>query len=178
MRAGVVALGNVLMGDDAFGPWVVETLVACYDFPAGVTVEDLGTPGLDLWPYLSDLDALILVDTVRSSAAPGTLRLFRKDELLRHAPETRLGPHDPGVKQALLTAEFAGCGPRDVLLVGAVPEQARMGVQLSPALRQAVAPAVAEVLRELARLGRPAVRRARSPACEPWWESAPGVTGA
>ena len=66
----MIGLGNVLMGDDAFGPWVVQTLLAEHDFPEGVAVEDLGTPGLDLTPYVTDLEALVLVDTVRADAPP------------------------------------------------------------------------------------------------------------
>jgi hydrogenase maturation protease len=169
---GVVGLGNVLMGDDAFGPWVVQVLLAEHVFPEGVAVNDLGTPGLDLLPWVSDLEALILVDTVRAEAPPGTIRLYRRDDILRHPPGTRLSPHDPGVKEALLTAEFAGQAPREVLLVGAVPERTEMAVGLSPALRGAVPAAVLEVLGELARLGHPIERR-RSP--EPpriWWEEA------
>jgi hydrogenase maturation protease len=170
VRVGVIGLGNVLMGDDAFGPWVIQTLLAGYEFPDGVSVEDLGTPGLDLMPYLADLEALVLIDTVRSGAPPGTLRLYRRDEILKHPPQTRLSPHDPGVKEALLTAEFAGQGPQEVLLVGAVPADTAMGVHLSPALRQAVPPAVAEVLRELERLGRPAVPRREPGPPHIWWE--------
>jgi hydrogenase maturation protease len=171
-RVGVIGLGNVLMGDDAFGPWVVQTLLAGYEFPDGVSVEDLGTPGLDLMPYLADLDALVLVDTVRAEAPPGTLRLYRRDEILRHPPQARLSPHDPGVKEVLLTMEFAGRGPREVLLVGAVPAETAMGVHLSPAVREAVPLAVAEVLRELEGLGRPARRRASPLAPDIWWARA------
>jgi hydrogenase maturation protease len=173
-RIGVLGLGNVLMGDDAFGPWVVQVLLAEYDFAPDVTVQDLGTPGLDLIPYVSDLRALVLVDTVRADSEPGTVRLYRRDELLRHAPQVRLTPHDPGVKEALLSAEFAGGGPREVLLVGAVPASTSMGVRLSPPLRAAVPPAVEEVLRELARLSRPANRRRVPRPPDIWWESEPG----
>ncbi len=174
-RVGVIGLGNVLMGDDAFGPWVVETLLAEYEFPAQVDVQDLGTPGLDLTPYLTDIEALILVDTVRSDAPPGTLRLYRRDDILKHPPQPRLSPHDPAVKEALLTAEFEGRGPREVLLVGAVPEQTAMGVHLGVALREAVPRAVGEVLRELERLGHPAARRANPGAPDVWWEAAPSA---
>jgi len=170
-RVGVIGLGNVLMGDDAFGPWVVQTLLARYEFPDGVSVEDLGTPGLDLMPYVADVEALVLVDTVRSDAAPGTLRLYRRDDILEHPPQTRLSPHDPGVKEALLTAEFAGSGPREVLLVGAVPADTAMGVRMSPPLREAVPLAVAEVLRELERLGRRATPRAAPLSPDIWWEA-------
>ena len=173
-RIGVIGLGNVLMGDDAFGPWVVQTMLAGFAFHDDVSVEDLGTPGLDLLPYVADLEALVLVDTVRSSAPPGTVRLYRRDELLEHAPHARLSPHDPGVKEALLTADFAGHGPREVLLVGAVPADTAMGVRLSPALRDAVPRAVAEVLGELERLGRPAARRPSPGVPDIWWERAPG----
>jgi hydrogenase maturation protease len=174
MRIGVIGLGNVLMGDDAFGPWVVQSLLAEYEFPEGVSVEDLGTPGLDLMPYVTDVEALVLVDTVRSDAPPGTVRLYRRDDLLKHPPQARLSPHDPGVKEALLTAEFAGRGPREVLLVGAVPETTAMGVSLSPALRAAVPRAAAEVLRELGRLGRPATPLGAPRSPDVWWEEAPG----
>jgi hydrogenase maturation protease len=165
-----VGLGNVLMGDDAFGPWVVQVLLAEHAFPEGVAVNDLGTPGLDLVPWVTDLEALILVDTVRADAPPGTLRLYRRDDILRHPPGTRLSPHDPGVKEALLTAEFAGQAPREVLLVGAVPERTEMGVGLSPAVRGAVPAAVLEVLGELARLGRATERRHFPEAPRIWWE--------
>ena len=172
-RVGVIGLGNVLMGDDAFGPWVVQTLLAERDFPEGVAVEDLGTPGLDLTPWVTDLEALVLVDTVRSDAAPGTIRLYRRDELLKHAPQPRLSPHDPGLKEALLFAEFAGRGPREVLLVGAVPATTAMGVGLSPALHAAVPLAAAEVLRELARLECPTTPRSAPRPPDVWWEQAP-----
>ena len=174
-RVGVIGLGNVLMGDDAFGPWVVQTLLAEYEFPKGVSVEDLGTPGLDLMPYVTDLEALVLVDTVRAPAPPGTVRVYRRDDLLKHPPQARLSPHDPGVKEALLTAEFAGRGPREVLLVGAVPEDTAMGVHLTQKLREAVPVAIAEVLRELERLGYPAARRGTPLAPDIWWASPPDV---
>jgi hydrogenase maturation protease len=176
-RVGVIGLGNVLMGDDAFGPWVAQVLLAGYDFAPGVSVEDLGTPGLDLIPYVAELDALVLVDTVRSDATPGTLRLYGRDSLLQHAPQPRLSPHDPGVKEALLTAEFAGVGPREVLLVGAVPQDSAMGVRLSTPLRGAVPRAVEEVLRELTRLGSPAIRRERPRPADIWWEAPADVAG-
>lgn len=171
---GVVGLGNVLMGDDAFGPWVIQVLLAEHAFAEGVAVSDLGTPGLDLVPWVTNLGALILVDTVRADAPPGTIRLYRRDEILKHAPQARLTPHDPGLKEALLTAEFAGQAPGEVLLVGAVPERTEMGVGLSPAVRGAVGPAVVEVLRELERLGRPATRRDTPLTPQTWWEE-PGA---
>jgi len=169
-RVSVVGLGNVLMGDDAFGPMVIRALEAGYEFPADVAVSDLGTPGLDLIPYFTGLDALVIVDTVSSAGSPGELRLYRRDEILRTPPQPRLSPHDPGLKEALLTAEFAGNGPREVLLVGAIPGEVRTAVGLSGPVRAAVPVAVAEVVRELGRLGVPARAREAPLPLDPWWE--------
>ena len=108
MSVAVLGLGNVLMGDDALGPYTVRVFEAQYEVPEGVEVRDLGTPGLDLTPHLADLTRLILVDTVRSDGDPGDLRLYRLEEVLQHAPGPRVSPHDPGVKEALLSLRFAG----------------------------------------------------------------------
>jgi hydrogenase maturation protease len=167
----VLGLGNVLMGDDALGPWVVEYLQAAWEFPDGVTVVDVGTPGLDLVPHLSGATHLVIVDTVQSDGKAGDIRLYRKAEILKHAPQPRLSPHDPGVKETLLALDFEGSGPREVLLVGVIPGSVAMGVGLTPDVQGAVAKAADEVVKELERLGL--APRPRTPALppSPWWEA-------
>ena len=167
----VLGLGNVLMGDDAFGPWVIEFLSAGWEFPEAVSVVDVGTPGLDLVPYLSGATHVVIVDTVKSDGKPGELRFYRKAEILKVPPPPRLSPHDPGVKETLLALDFAGTGPEEVLLVGSIPGPCAMGVGLTPELQAAVAPAAAEVLKELERLGLPAAPRAKAVPAAPWWEA-------
>ena len=170
MDIRVLGLGNVLMGDDGFGPYVIESLLAGYAFADAVSVIDVGTPGLDLTPFLLGADAVIVVDSVRSDGAAGALRIYRRDQILRHAPQQRLGPHDPGFKQTLLALEFAGSAPSDVVLVGAVPQTTAPSARLSPPVRAAVAGAVEGVLLELARLGAPATPLEAPLAVAPWWE--------
>lgn len=160
------------MRDDALGPHVIENLLAGYVFPPAVTVTDLGTPGLDLHPYLADCDVLIIVDTVRAEGSAGEMRLYRKEDILRHAPRPRLSPHDPGLKEALLSLDFAGTGPREVLLVGVIPESTVSQVGLSTAVRQALPRATTAVLEELARLGHAVIRRDPPRRTNIWWESA------
>jgi hydrogenase maturation protease len=173
----ILGLGNVLMGDDGFGPFVVEALGAGYDFAENVTVLDVGTPGLDLAPFLMGADTVIVLDTVRSDGPPGTLRLYRRHEILKHAPQQRLGPHDPGLKQALLTLDFAASGPRDVLLVGVSPETTAPLARLSSAVRNAVPVAVHAVLAELERLDARAAERVGVTWPIPWWERVPDAQG-
>ncbi len=168
-RVRVLGLGNVLMGDDAAGPWAIEELLARWAFPDGVVVADLGTPGLDLIPFLAGAEAVVLVDTVKADGPPGTLKLYRRDEILRHPPVPRVSPHDPGVKEALLTLELAGGAPAEVILVGVVPGSVAKSVALTPAVRDAVGRAAAEVVRILGEMGLAPAPRPDPRPVEPWW---------
>jgi hydrogenase maturation protease len=170
VRVAVIGIGNVLTGDDAVGPHVVRVLEATRALPPGVEVTDAGTPGHDLVPFLAGADAAVLVDAVRAKGAPGELRRYGKAELLSRAPVLALGPHDPGVREGLMSAELAGTCPRVVRLVGLVPAATETGIGLSPAVRAAIPAAVAAVVDELAALGVHAPPRV--PPLEPdlWWE--------
>jgi hydrogenase maturation protease len=165
----VLGLGNVLMGDDGVGPAVVRAFEAQYIVPPDVAVIDLGTPGLDLSPWLTDADCVVIVDTVRGDLAPGTLRLFKKADLLRHAPHARVSPHDPGLKESLLTLEFAGRAPLDVALVGIVPGPTDMSLELSQRVTAAIPAAVQAVVRALEEFGIDLQRRPQPHAMQSWW---------
>jgi hydrogenase maturation protease len=169
----VLGLGNVLMGDDALGPWVIHRLEATYVFPPEVEVVDVGTPGLDLVPYVAGPCGIILVDTVHAKdAAPGTLRLYDRDALVKFGPKPRLSPHDPGVTEAILAVEMAGEPPAFVTLVGVVPESVKAGVGLTPALQDAVERAADEIVVDLLARGFDVHRRAPDAVAVPlpWWE--------
>jgi hydrogenase maturation protease len=166
-RTYILGLGNVLMGDDGFGPWVVRAFEEQYVVGAGAEVVDLGTPGLDLTPWLADVRDAIIVDTVRADDAPGTLRLYEKRDITRQVPFPRVSPHDPGVKETVLTLEFAGRAPHTITLIGVVPERVAMGTALSAAVHAAVPGAVAAIVAALERCGVTVRRRPRQPVRPP-----------
>ena len=169
----VLGLGNVLMGDDALGPWVIHRLEATYVFPPEVEVVDVGTPGLDLVPYVAGPCGIILVDTVHAKdAAPGTVKLYDRDALVKFGPKPRLSPHDPGVTDAILAVEMAGEPPAFVTLVGVVPDSVKAGVGLTPPLQDAVARAADEIVVDLLARGFDVHRRATNAVSVPlpWWE--------
>lgn len=170
MTVRVLGLGNVLMGDDGFGPYAARVMDAFYEMPEGVEVIDVGTPGLDLTPFLLDADVAIFLDTIKVAGEPGDVRTFTRPEILKHAPQPRLSPHDPGIKEALLTVEAAGAGPSDVLFIGVVPQSVEMGVHLSEPVRAAVARAIGVAIAELERHGLRAVPRPVPRQPDTWWE--------
>ncbi|HEX6863318.1 MAG TPA: hydrogenase maturation protease [Thermoanaerobaculia bacterium] len=171
-RVAVLGLGNVLMGDDAAGPYVLRLLEAGYEIPAEVDLRDLGTPGPELAHIVEGLDALIVVDTIRvRDGAPGDLRLLRRPDLVKGKVPERLSPHDPSLRGALLAAELLGRSPSEALLVGIVPGPTELGIGLSFAVREALPRALAEVVAELERLGVAVRRREEARPAEVWWES-------
>ena len=152
-RVAIFGIGNILMGDDGVGPAVAHFLENNFRLPDDVLVEDLGTPSLDLPGYLFDRDVVVFVDAVGAEGPAGTIRMYSRDEILAASPGIHISPHEPSINDALQVLEFAGSGPRDVVLVGVVPQSLEGGVTLSPAVSDAVPRAAAAVLAELERRG-------------------------
>jgi hydrogenase maturation protease len=146
-------IGNVLLGDDGVGPYVLRLIDAQYDFGAEVRLLDLGTPALDLTHQIVGLHSLILVDSVTSDDPTGTVVRYSKEDILRETPAERLDPHSPALSECLMTANMLGASPEHVLLVGIVGAVYEPGEPLSAAVRQSVQPAIDAVLQELRRLG-------------------------
>lgn len=169
-RIGVLGIGNVLMGDDGVGPYTVKLLEARYKFPKQVELQDVGTPGLGITSVFSEYDAVILIDAVSAKKNPGEVKLYRKDELVQVPLKPRVSPHDPALVEALLFAELSGKCPKEVLLVGVVPETCELGCGLSAAVQAGVGAAIASVLTEMERLGAPAKLKMRPDVPSIWWE--------
>jgi hydrogenase maturation protease len=72
-RILVAGIGNIFLGDDAFGVEVARRL-SRGELPEGVRVVDFGIRGLDLsYALLDGYEAVILVDATPRGGRPGTL---------------------------------------------------------------------------------------------------------
>jgi hydrogenase maturation protease len=162
-------IGNVLLGDDGVGPYVLRLLESRYEFGDDIELVDLGTPALDLTHQIVGLRALILVDSVASEEPAGTVSLYRKEDILRIAPAERLDPHSPALSECMATAEMLGKSPEHVLLVGIVGERYEPGSPLSESVRRSIEPAIEAVLQELRRLGYAYQKKAVADAPSIWW---------
>ncbi len=148
-RIGVIGLGSVLMGDDAVGPAMIERLKKRYCFSDNVTLLEIGTPGPDFSICLATFDSVVIVDSTRTDGLPGEIQFFDRKGLMEDATEQRLCPHDPNLKEALMTADFEGTAPEEVELIGIVPQVTELGTRLSdpveaglPDLEEAVVDAI------------------------------------
>src|SRR5690349_21667105 len=84
-RILVAGIGNIFLGDDAFGVEAVRELMQ-HHWPAGVRVIDFGIRSYDLAFALADgYDAVILIDAAARGQVPGTLYLveIEQEEIAR-----------------------------------------------------------------------------------------------
>lgn len=169
-RCAVLALGNVLMGDDGLGPAVVAWLRARHEIPDEVALLDLGTPGLALTTHLEPCDRLILVDAVRGPRAPGRRVVLRGVVAITQGSALRSGAHESGVAHALAAGALLGTEPREIVLIGAVPQRVAPGTDLSPALRRAAPRVAAAVTAQLARWGIPLRHRTGGDPHDTRWQ--------
>ena len=85
-RVLVAGLGNVFLGDDAFGVEVVQRL-ASLTLPPDVRLMDVGTRSLHLAYVIAEgeFDTAILVDAVSRGQAPGTLYVIEPETVTGNA---------------------------------------------------------------------------------------------
>ena len=125
-RILVAGIGNIFLGDDAFGVEVLRSL-AGREFPANVTVKDFGIRGYDLaYALLDGYDTTILIDACPRGGAAGTLYVVEPDtNNLGDASESLPDAHTMNPLNVLrLARSMAGPmgGPlKKVLLVGCDP---------------------------------------------------------
>jgi len=182
-RIAVLGLGNVLLGDDGFGPMAVEMFRSLYECDSNVEILDLGTPGLDLAPYLYDADLVVIADAVhpREEETPGTLCVYCDDDLglseagssqARSSPaQLRLTSHDPGVLESLAQLRLAGHAPSEVIVVGVVPESCGLGKGISLSVLNTCLVAVDTIARLLVERSIDCRRRHAPVQRTLWWLS-------
>lgn len=169
MRIGIFGIGNVLAHDDAVGPSVARLLDATFSFGENVVVEDIGTPALEMPTHIAGYDKVILIDAVADEAPAGTVKLYRREDILRHPPGIRISPHDPGLKETLMMLDLVDQPIHDIVLVGIVASETSMGIGLSPEIAASFDAAMDAVLAELFLAGADVERRSEPRDADLWW---------
>jgi len=167
---GVVGIGNVLIGDDAIGPYVISLLKSRWEWPETVELIDAGTPGSELAFIIQPFATVVVIDVVNTGAAPGTLVRLGLDALTAPSSAPGRTSHDPGLTAALRQLNVMDDRPREIALVGMTPDPANEGTGLSPAALSALPALLEMIMGELARHGIfPKKREVPLPE-NIWWE--------
>ena len=173
-RVSVVGIGNVLFGDDGFGPLAVELFRCEYECASNVEIIDLGTPGLDLAPYLYGTDLVVIADAVHAEEKPGTLCIYREGDLPAHRAQLRLTGHHPAVQESLAHLRLAGHAPSELIVIGIVPDSCDFGNGFSPPVLSASSVAVDNIARLLVERDIDCCRRPTPIRPNFWWLSGEG----
>lgn len=145
-RILVGGIGNIFLGDDAFGCEVIQRILI-RGLPENVAVKDFGIRGFDLaYALMEDYEAVILVDATPRGGQPGTLYTIEPDLNRLDAEgsaEMIVETHGMNPLRVLAMVKALGGEPKRILVVGCEPtpvargeEEERMG--LSDAVEAAV----------------------------------------
>ena len=136
----IVGIGNLLKGDDAVGPLVCQQLTGkiCAELiDAGTVPENYIQPIIEKAPQ-----NLLIIDAVDFGAPPGTIRIFRPEQLGSLVISTHtLSPRlfiDMVRRNIKVDPRPSETGGVDVYFVGVQPAQTQLGQSLSDEVKQAV----------------------------------------
>jgi len=150
----VIGVGNPLRGDDGAGLAVVGALRAHLQGGEIALCEQEGEP-LGMLEQWKGARAAVIVDAVRSGAAPGTIhRVEATPASIPARPEGRSSTHALGVVEAIELARALKRLPPRVVLFGIEGESFQVGSAFSAPVAAALPTLTRRVLLEVRGLAR------------------------
>ena len=130
MERIIIGIGNGDRGDDGAGVAVAEELTEC-------TTHVVDAGALDIFGLWNEDDNVVVIDAMRSGAAPGTIRSFdvRENPL---PEETFASTHSFGPAAGIELARVLGRMPASLEVIGIEAGDFTAGSSLSPPVQRAV----------------------------------------
>jgi len=121
-RILIAGIGNIFLGDDAFGSETARQLTQ-RSVPEGVRVVDFGIRSFDLAQAIAGgYEAVILVDAMPRGEAPGTLYLIEASDGDLEAPGSVFNTHGMNALWALQFGRSLDNPPKRVFVLGCEPD--------------------------------------------------------
>ncbi|HSB15057.1 MAG TPA: hydrogenase maturation protease [Bryobacteraceae bacterium] len=130
-RILVAGLGNLLLMDDGVGVHAVRELRR--HAGSGVMVAEVGTAVLDALHLIEKADRLLAIDAMRAGGAPGTIYSFGVEDVKQRPTEASL--HELNLLSALTLTRRR---PREITILGVEPGRIDYGLELTPAVQEAL----------------------------------------
>ncbi|MES9969933.1 MAG: HyaD/HybD family hydrogenase maturation endopeptidase [Candidatus Thiodiazotropha sp.] len=141
----VLGIGNTLLSDEGIGVHLVNRLQQHLGEVPGVEYLDGGTLSFTLAEPIARADGLIVADAARMGERPGTLRLFRDQEMDLYLQGNRASVHEVSLGDLLDIARLSNTLPQHRCLVGIEPDNLDWGEAMSKAVEPAVAKGITEI---------------------------------
>ncbi len=130
----MIGVGNDLRGDDAAGLEVARRT----QVPPAVRVHEHEGEAVDLLDLWRDVDAVVLVDTIRSGAPAGTIHRIDASMEPIPSPLRRASSHTIGVAEAIELGRTLDVLPDRVVVYGVEGTRFAAGSEMSPEVRAAI----------------------------------------
>ncbi|MBU77980.1 MAG: HyaD/HybD family hydrogenase maturation endopeptidase [Candidatus Marinimicrobia bacterium] len=140
-KINVLGLGNIILGDEAFGVEAVRLLEANSDFPANVNIIDGGTQGVYLLDYIESADSLLIFDAIIPQDYDFKVYVYQKENLPSFI-HRKMSSHQIGLSELLSIAKLHGKVPKEVALIGIPPKNMDINVGLTKEVQNLVPKAV------------------------------------
>ena len=152
MRAVVLGIGNTILTDEAAGVRAVEALERGWTLPANVVAIDGGTSGMEMIEDLSNLDFLVVLDVVKTGAAPGTVVKISGADIPVFF-RSKLSPHQIALPDVLASLELLDTMPKEIVVLGVEFISLELGMEMTPTVAEKVPVLAAMAAAELAARG-------------------------
>ena len=147
----VIGCGNEFASDDAVGLQIIRSLKELNEdeLPDGVELIEAGTPGLNLLDLWDRADRVIIVDAVKSGAAPGTVHSFGAS-LLPPRNVMPVSSHGVNIIDAVELGRLLERLPAQLTIIGVeILSEEPFHVGLTPDVEAAVPRARERVMEEI-----------------------------
>jgi hydrogenase maturation protease len=146
----IMGIGNSLLQDDGVGVLVTERVRETLADDPRIRCLDGGTLGLSLLPDIETSSCLIVVDASELGARPGSIRIFRNEEMDRQLSGRKTTVHEVALADLMAAAAMSGRQPSQRVLVAIQPAATEWGLQPTPEVRDCV-PEACSVVEAMAR---------------------------
>jgi hydrogenase maturation protease len=143
----ILGIGNLLLSDEGVGVHVANKLMEM-DLPEGISVVEGGTDGFRLLNFITEADRLIVIDAVKTGAAPGSIYKFNIDEVKNCPSGFKTSVHQIGILEVINLSGLIGKTPHTTV-IGIEPQSLEMGMELSPEIKNKIPRIIELILDEL-----------------------------
>lgn len=160
MRNILLGIGNILMEDEGIGVHTIRYINKHYEFE-NLEIIDAGTLGLEIMYILQDgVDNLLVVDAIMGKKPPGSIYIFKNEEVKRYYLKNKLSAHEIGFSEVLALLEITGKQVREnLILIGIEPIRFEVSLEPHPNTAKKLPELVNTVLEELNTIGIKAFKK-------------------
>lgn len=152
-KIGIAGIGNYILRDEGFGVHVVKYLQDNYIFPDNVDLQDIGTAGIYMAPFLEECDPIFVIDVVDLEGEPGSFHYFELPDVKAGNINMRMSPHQIGLLEILEVCKLRDMAPEHIEFYTVIPKELVESIELSDVVDGRKIEVVEMILKRLEELG-------------------------